>query len=113
MDTTGDGIIDDFLVEKKKRGRKSLGLTKEEMKTHREALRKIRVAKKREEDKRKAVQKFIYVTETLRRRGFSLVDIAEQFVVDPHFEIKFNENASIFSGREGSRIKRKNVKESV
>ena len=112
MDTTGDGIIDDFLAVKK-RGRKSLGLDKEEMKARREMLRKIRVAKKREEEKRKAVQKLIYMVEVLHRQGFSLVDIAEQFVVDPHFEIKFNENASIFSGREGSRIKRKNVKKSV
>lgn len=112
MDTTGDGIIDDFLAVKK-RGRKSLGLNKEEMKARREMLRKIRVAKKREEEKRKAVQKLIYMVEVLRRQGFSLTDIAEQFVVDPHFEIKFNENASIFSGREWSRVKRKNVKKSV
>ena len=109
MDTTGDGIVDDFLAVKKKRGRKSLGLTPDEMKAHREVLRKMRVAKKKEEEKRNAVRAFIFVLESLRKQGFSLSDIAEEFVARPNFEIKFNEHATMLSGVEGGRLKRRNA----
>lgn len=112
MDTTGDGIVDDLLGVKK-RGRKSLGLNKEEMKAHREMLRKIRLAKKREEEKRQAVQKIVGITVNLNKMGFSLEDIAEQFVVDPRFEIKFNENATLLSGAQGGRIRRRRGKKTI
>lgn len=113
MDTNGDGIVDDLLGVKKKRGRKSLGLNNEEMKAHREVLRKIRVAKKREEEKRQTMQKIVNITVNLNKMGFSLEDIAEQFVVDPRFEIKFNENATLLSGAQGGRIRRHRGKKTI
>ena len=105
MDTTGDGIIDDFLAVKK-RGRKSLGLDKEEMKIRREMLRKIRVAKKKEEEKRRILRMLVSEFGKLQKQGFSVDDIAEHFVAYPGLEIKLNENATLLSGTDGGRVRR-------
>ena len=110
MDTNGDGIVDNLLAFeptiKKKPGRKSLGLNREEMKERREMLRRIRVAKKKEDEKRKILRMLVSEFGKLQKQGFSVDDIAEHFVVYPGLEIKLNKNATLLSGVDGGRIRR-------
>ena len=60
IDKNGDGVIDDLLIGKKKPGRKSLNLTPEEMKAHREELRKKRLANKRRDDRRSTIEELVW-----------------------------------------------------
>lgn len=60
MDNNRDGIIDDPIVTRKKRGRKSLGLTKEQMRVHRAELDKGRRDAKRKEERRAAIEWLVW-----------------------------------------------------
>ena len=60
MDTNGDGVIDDPLATKKKPGRKSLGLNAEEMKAHREVLRKRRLDARRQAEKKELLETLVW-----------------------------------------------------
>lgn len=61
MDTNRDGIIDDSLATKKKVGRKSLGLTSDEMKEHRKVLRLIREENKKRAGKRNLIEQLVWL----------------------------------------------------
>lgn len=62
MDTNGDGMVNDFLATPKKRpGRKSLGLTPEEMKKHRKVLRVIRESNKKRAEKRDLIEQIVWL----------------------------------------------------
>ena len=112
MDTTGDGVIDDFLAVKK-RGRKSLGLNKEEMKVRRELQRKARVAKKREEKRKQDIERLITEVMYLKMNGKNKDEIIMSIFKDAKFTIYYDGNKTALSGVCSERIKRYRVKESV
>jgi hypothetical protein len=71
MDTNRDGIIDDPLATKKKVGRKPLGYTEEEMRAHREMLRKNRVQTKRFEKREADITRCVDAWANARHAGDS------------------------------------------
>ena len=106
MDTNRDGIIDDPLATKAKRGRKSLGLTKEEMKKRRALQRKIRLYNKRYEKRKQDVTTLVLAIAALApERGLNKV--IEDLITDAKWEINYNPEARPISGYSGERLRRK------
>lgn len=105
MDTNGDGIIDDLLAVKK-RGRKSLGLSKEEMKVRRELQRKARVAKKREEKRKQDIERLVSEVKYLELLGKNKDEIVISLYKDAKLAIGYNDNRTSISGTGGGRVKR-------
>lgn len=106
MDTNRDGIIDDPLATKKKVGRKSLGLTPDEMKKRRALQRKIRLYNKRYEKRKQDVTMLaLVIVASIQER--ELKEVISAIVQDPKWEISYNPNATPISGHSGERICRK------
>ena len=105
MDTNGDGIVDDLLAEKK-RGRKSLGLTKEEMKIRREMQRRARVIKRREEKRKKDIERLVSEVKYLELNGKNKDEIVMSLFKDAQLAIGYNDNRTSISGIGGGRVKR-------
>lgn len=61
MDNNMDSIIDDPLVMRKRRGRKPLGLTPEQMREHRSRLSRQRREARYKEEKRAAVEWIVWL----------------------------------------------------
>lgn len=106
MDTNRDGIIDDPLATRKKVGRKSLGLTPEEMKAHREVLRRARRTKKREEERRAAFEALVAEVNYLHMNGLTKEAIVDSLTRNKKFAISYQSDASSLSGYTGKRLKR-------
>lgn len=106
MDTNRDGIIDDPLATKTKRGRKSLGLTEEEMKERRALQRKIRLYNKRYEKRKQDVTTLaLAIVALVPERGLNKV--IDDLIADAKWEINYNPNATPISGHSGERLRRK------
>ena len=106
MDTNRDGIIDDPLVTKKKCGRKSLGLTPEEMKAHREVLRKARRDKKRAAERKAAFDSLVTDVIYSQACGLSKDEIVETLTRDKRYTLSYQDGATSISGFKGGRLKR-------
>lgn len=106
MDNNRDGIIDDPLATKKKVGRKSLGLTPDEMKLHRETLRKARREKKRETERKEAFEALVTEINYLHMNGLAKEEIVEALTRNKKFAIDYESNANAISGFIGGRLKR-------
>ena len=107
VDKNNDGIIDALLIEptpKRKRGRKPLGLPSKERKEHDQALRRLRDAQHKREQKLADAEKLI----ALIRRWDQLSDreVSRMIVDNPKWKIKYNPNATALSGAKGGRIRR-------
>lgn len=105
MDTNRDGIIDDPIATKKKPGRKSLGLTPEEMKARRAMQRKTREEIKRYE-KRKAELTLLVTTIKTLAETKTDEGIVDSLMRDNRWKITYNPNATAISGASGGRIRR-------
>lgn len=106
MDTNNDGIVDDPLAIKSKVGRKSLGLSPEEMKERRAMQRKIRKYNK------DLAERNLYVTSLvnlvlLRSAHQHTEEIIADLVRDKRWEISFKPNIAPISGSQGERLRRK------
>ena len=106
MDNNRDGIIDDPIATKKKVGRKSLGLTPDEMKLHREALRRARRAKKREAEREEAFEALVTEVNYLHMNGLAKEEIVKSLAKNKKFAISYQPNANVLSGFKGDRIRR-------
>lgn len=103
MDTNRDGIIDDPLATKK-RGRKPLGLTPDEMKARREEQRQARVAKKRDDKRWKDIEELVIEISYLRLMGKTNREIGESLFNDRTLTVSYNKN--LLAGYKGGRLHR-------
>lgn len=107
MDTNNDGIVDDPLATKKRPGRKSLGLTPEEMKARKAAQRKIREYNKRYKKRQQDIALLVATIFTLADKNMAGDEIVDKIVKSKAWDISFNPNALQISGTSGERIRRR------
>lgn len=91
-------------------GRKSLGLTHEEMRIHRELLRKAREATKRENKRRLAFATIMTKIELEQLRGKTTDEIIAELMKDQTIEVKViatPEPSQTLAGYKGERLRRK------
>lgn len=91
-------------------GRKSLGLTHEEMRIHRELLRKAREVTKRENKRRLAFTTIMMKIELEQLRGKTTDEIIAELMKDQTIEVKIiatPEPSQTLAGYKGERLKRK------
>lgn len=107
MDKNNDGIIDTLLIEptpKRKRGRKPLGLPSKERKEHDQALRRIRDAQHKREQKLADAEKLIALIR--RYDQLSVREVSQLIVDNPKWKIKYNPDATLISGVKGGRVRK-------
>lgn len=92
---------------RKKPGRKSLGLTVEEMKAHRERLRVARRDGRRRQEKINAIMRLALLIPDSQTATFEELEKAANAIADdPRWTIKYNPDATLISGVEGGRVRR-------
>lgn len=99
MDKNNDGIIDTLLIEptpKRKRGRKPLGLPSKERKEHDQVLRRLRDARRKQEQRLADAEKLIALIR--RYNQLSIREVSQLIVDHPKWKIKYNPNATSLSG---------------
>lgn len=88
-------------------GKKSLGLSPEEMKQRREMLRRARVQKKREAARESAVSLLVSDIIFQLETGKEKEKIIKSVLNNPKYQIKYNPYVTPLSGVSSGRVKRR------